>query len=217
MTKKVVIAHFDKDINWVSEINKDIEFEVYSTSHTNINGITNNKIFFISPNKGMDSNMYLKFILNNYDNLPDKILFVHHHFMDWSQDFSLPFIINNLIWEYSDYINVGKRNCYGNIYEMYDKKYLHVKDWFKFVWPIFDGYLEFPEKNLFYYAGTQFMVNKELILQYPKSFYQNLHNWVIQTDMEDYKVGRIFEYLWHYIFTKNTIDKKFNNNEIFKL
>jgi hypothetical protein len=215
MKKKVLIAHFNKDISWVNEIDRLINFEIYSTSHSEIDNIDKDKIYFIDINKGMDANMYLKFILNNYDNLPDKILFVHHHFSDWSQDFSLPFIINNLKWDSFDYVNVGKRECYQDLYKINNGNYRYIKDWFKDIWYLFDEYLKFPDDCLYYYAGTQFMVSKELILQYPKEFYQKLYNWLLDTNWEDYKSGRIFEYLWHYIITKNPIDKEISNNEIY--
>ncbi len=217
MNKKVIIAHYNKNIEWVDKINKDINFEIHSTSNDKINGIPSDKITFVEPNKGMDANMYLNFIIKNYEKLPDKILFIHHHETDWSHDYPLSYIINNLNWDYSNYINIGCQNCYTNLYTLNNGDYLIVKDWFKDVWYLFDEYLHFPDTSLFYNAGTQFMVDKELILQYPKIFYQRLYDWLITTEWPDYKSGRVFEYLWHYILTKNCDDKKFNPQEIFKL
>jgi hypothetical protein len=218
MKKKILIAHHDKDLSWISEIDGNIDYVIYTTSSKEIKGVNSNKIFHLAKNKGMDANMYLNYILNNYSNLPDKILFVHHHIIDWSQDFSLPFIINNLKWEFSDYINIGCRNCYANLYEMENGKYEYVKnDWLRNIWFLFESYLEFPENTLYYYAGTQFMTNKELILKYPKTFYEKLLKWLMDTNWECQKTGRIFEYLWHYILTGKSDDVYYKNEEIFNL
>ncbi len=179
MNKKVIIAHFNRNIEWVKEINKEIDFEIYSTSDKEIDNILSDKITFIEPNKGMDANMYLNFIIKNYDNLPDKILFVHHHETDWSHDFPLPYIINNLNWDYSNYINIGCQNCYNDLYSINNGGYSFIKDWFRDIWYLFEDYLILPETTLFYNAGTQFMADKELILQYPKIFYQRLYDWLI--------------------------------------
>ena len=208
-----------EDLSWVNEINPDVDYEIYSTSHSNFENVDQNKITFIEKNKGLDANMYLTYIIKNYEDLPDKILFTHHHRTHWSHDFPLPYIINNLNWENSDYMNIGCRNCYGNLYDnnVFGTIYSVWKDFFKEIWYLFEEYLEHPDKELIYYAGTQFMCSKELILQYPKKFYERLHDWLMVTEWEDAKSGRAFEYLWHYILTKNPIDRHHTNEQIFKL
>ena len=91
-----------------------------------------------------------------------------------------------------------------------------ARGWVNCAWnEVLGKYLPFPS-SLLNYAGTQFMCHKKLILQYPKSFYADLHTWLMFTSLPDRASGRVFEYVWHYILTKNPIDKKYEINEILK-
>lgn len=201
---QVLIAHHNKDISWIKEINSNISVEVYSTGDPTQKN-------YITPNKGMDANMYLKYIINNYDNLPERILFCHHHKTDWTQDFDLPYIINNLNWELADFVNIGARKNYGDVFVIDPR----TKQWLKDVWFLFERYIPYPSE-LFYIAGTQFMCSKDLILQYPKSYWQSLYSWLMLTEMPCWLSGRIFEWGWAYLLTKNPIDKLFTNEELFR-
>jgi len=201
----VLIAHHNKDVSWINEITSDVDIKIYSTSDPT-------KIY-VTPNKGMDANMYLRYILDNYSNLPDRTLFVHHHREDWSQDYDLPYIINNLNWKLADYFNIGARKCYGDPYVLESP----ARGWVTCAWQeVLGKYLPFPNK-LLNYAGTQFMCHKKLILQYPKRFYADLHTWLMFTSLPDRASGRVFEYIWHYILTKDPIDKKYEINQILNL
>jgi hypothetical protein len=73
-------------------------------------------------------------------------------------------------------------------------------------WYILEKYVPYPEKLMFF-AGTQFCVHRDLILQYPKEFYQNCREWVYTTNEAGWFIGRFFEYTWHYIFTGNPIEQ----------
>lgn len=202
--KKVLIAHYNKDINWVSKINKDLEISIYTTSDPNKELYTPlGKVTNYVPNKGMDTSMYLKYIIDNYYTLPDKSLFVHHHEIDHTQDYDLPFIINNLNWSCDDYFSICRRDFYGDVFIIDPRS----KKWIQDCWFLFEKYLEFPVQ-LVYYAGTQFCVNKELIMQYPYDYWVFLYDWVMTTPLEDWLSGRIFEWCWHYLLTKNSIEIK---------
>lgn len=200
----ILIAHHNKDISWVNEITSNVNIIIYSTADKS-------KVF-VSPNKGMDANMYLRYIIDNYDNLPDKTLFCHHHKTDWTQDYDLPFIINHLNWDLADYFSICARKNYGDVF-IIDPR---TKQWLKDSWYIFEDYITFPNE-LYYYAGTQFVCSKELIMQYPKSYWKKLLGWVLMTQLPDWLVGRIFEWTWHYLLTKDPIDKKYENNQFLKL
>lgn len=198
--KNILVAHYKRDLGWINRINKDFNVIIYSTSDPNYNYV---------KNKGMDASMYLKYIIDNYYNLPDKTLFVHHHEMDWTQDYDLPFIINNLNWECDDYFSICARKYYGDLFFHYPQHKIDMKN----IWNIFSGYLDFPD-CLFYYAGTQFCADKKVLLQYPIEFWVNLFNWVMTVSLPDGFVGRVFEWSWHYILTKNPKEKQRNIEEI---
>lgn len=200
----VLIAHHNKDISWINEITSNVDVKVYSTSDKS-------KIF-VEPNKGMDANMYLRYIIDNYDNLSERTLFVHHHKTDWTQDYEMPFIINNLNWELDNYFSVCARKNYGDVF-IIDPR---TKQWLKDIWHLFEEHIPYPTQ-LFYYAGTQFMCHRDLIRQYPKSYYKKLLGWLLMTDKPDWLTGRIFEWCWGYLLTKNPKEIQYENNQIFKL
>lgn len=209
---KVVVAHYNKDISWIDKIDKNIDVEVYSSNKDFDTSIYKN--ITITPNKGMDSIMYLSYIVNNYYSLPDRILFVHHHEYDWTQNYSLPFTINNLKWDCDDYFSIGKREYYGDVLKQtINEPVDRVANLLKNNWYIFKEHIEYPEE-LYYYPGTQFCISKNLILQYNFEYWEGLYKWVLSNNLEDYDCGRIFEWCWHYILTKNSIEKNRDIKEI---
>lgn len=204
MKKIIVVAHYNEDIEWLDNI--DIEKIIYSK--------TNKNFKYIDKNKGQEVICYLKYIIDHYDNLPEKILFIHAHKNSQHQDFDTDKIIPVLKWELADFFSINKRSWYQEI-----SKNLHLDEhaydgWLKENWNIFEIYIPFPEK-LKFYSGAQFVVNKSLILQYPKKFWTSLYDWISETPISNYISSRIFEYTWHYIFTKNPIEKQYEHNDIF--
>ncbi len=194
----IVIAHYHKPLDWVKQIGQ--QFCVYSTGYSEIESVYIDNV--LQNNKGVDANHYLNYIIDNYDNLPDKILFCHHHENDWTQDRSLPEIINNLNWNCADYFSVG---AYCNTWQALPGNQEWLRN-YAFLLP--NGKL--PD-SLVYIAGTQFVVSKELILKHKKEYYQFLLAWLYYTDMPDNQSGRLFEYTWHYILTGNGVEKQYQN------
>ena len=52
---------------------------------------------------------------------------------------------------------------------------------------------------------AQFAVSREQIYQRPVEDYTKIRQWVIDTEKDDAKSGRIMEYLWHVIFGKEAV------------
>jgi len=217
MKNTVVVTHYDMDISWIDEIrDKNIDIEIYSNSG-NFPNLERNTINYHNPlNLGREAHLYLTYIINNYNKLPDNILFLHSHKVDWSQDFSLPFIIDNIKWDSFDYFNIASREHYNTLFTQGDYGHGSPKEWMINSWKIFEDKYDFP-KEIYYYAGGQFKVNKKLILQYDISFYKKLDDWLLNTELPDWISARIFEYTWHLIFTKNPIDEKLENHKIFNI
>ena len=203
MNKIVLISHYSSDLAWLKELN--VPYVIYSKTNKNEN--------FIDFNKGQEIPMFLKFIIDWYDKLPDKVLFFHDHLISPHQDFESTFIINNVNWNLDNYFSVNKREWYQTIDKNSTVEPTGI-DWVNDNWYIFEKFLKKQEKYCFY-SGAQFVVNKELILAYSKSYYEYLFNWIKETNLSNYITSRIFEYTWHYLFTKNPIEKKYKNEDIF--
>lgn len=217
MKKVAVITHYDMDITWIDEIqDNDVDIVIYSNSGNFPELKRNTKNIFNPINLGREAHLYLKFIMDNYYSLPDEILFTHSHKTDWSQDFSMPFIIDNIKWNAFDYFNVASRQHYNSLFTQGNYGHGSPKEWMQNCWFLFEDKFQFPQE-IFYYAGGQFKVSKKAILQHPIEYYKKFDDWLMSTDWPDWISARIFEYTWHLIFTGNSTDKKVENIEIFNL
>jgi hypothetical protein len=214
--KNILFAHFNEGLGWIENLNGDYNKIVYSKT------IDYNKERFIPINKGQEVPMYLKYIIDFYDNLPEKTLFLHAHLNSPHQDFDSSYIVENLNWDCDDFFSVNKREWYQEVSKNYQLSQGSFDVWLTKYWHKFQDFLPFPENGLFFYSGAQFVVSKELILQYPKYFYENLYDWVLTDTINlppqtsDEIISRIFEYTWHYIFTKKPVEVTKSNQEIFK-
>lgn len=194
----VVISHYDHDVSWINNIN--IPYIIYSK--------TNNPCCrHIDINSTQVNTVYLKYIIDFYDNLSDKILFVHGHKTLWHQTTPIDYIISNLNWDLDEYFSINDREIYQEITSEFGSKVEpNAYQWIKENWSLFENYLPLPNKLLFY-SACQFVVSKKLVLQYPIEFYKKLYLWSVENKLGNYIGSRIFEYTWHYIFTKNPIEK----------
>ena len=200
---KIIIAHYNEDLNWAIELKNIFDIEIYSK--------TDGRFNIIEGNKGQEVPMYLKYIIDNYTNLPEKTLFLHGHQMSLHQDYSSDFIIKNVNWNLDKFFSVNRREWYQEVSENYAISPDAFKIWLKNNWHIFQDKLEFPTNGLFFYSGAQFVVDKSLILQYELDFWGNLYKWIQTVDIDSAITSRIFEYTWHYIFSKKTIETKYDN------
>lgn len=213
--KKIVIAHYNEDLFWTQNLKFDGEVIIYSKTDKS------NPDRYVPINKGQEVPMYLKYIIDFYDNLPDKTLFLHGHYHSPHQDYDSKFICENLNWDNSDFFSVNRRDWYQDIGDNLNTWKVHSM-WLQECWEMFEGFLPFPNQGTMFYSGAQFVVGKELILKYPKMFYEKIYNWVltktinIPPQTSDEIISRVFEYIWHYVFTGLPIENKQDYSNIFK-
>jgi len=205
----IIISHFKNDIKWVENVLNPNIF-IYSK-------INNNPKFIFYPfTQGQEVNVYLKFIIDHYFNLPDKCLFLHDHQKSWHQDFNTDFICNSLNWNLDSYFSINKRTGY-EIISWISPPHARQFQLLKTNWDfLFEGLLEFP-REIGYYMGGQFVVNKNNILKYPLKIYEKWLNWINNAKdpmtPEGNVPGQLFEWTWNYIFTNTTHEKKYQNSE----
>lgn len=214
--RNILIAHYKEDLSWLDEFEFDGNIIVYSkTDHRDPKR-------HISINKSQEVPMYIKYILDNYDDLPDKILFMHGHSDSPHQDYPSRYICENVDWNHEMFFSVNKRDWYQEVSSNIQVSSGSFDIWLRKYWDIFSEFLSFPENGLRFYSGAQFVVDKSLIIQYPRLFWQRLYDWSISEEINlpgyssDYVSSRIFEYTWHYIFTKDPIEPQKEYSQIFK-
>ncbi|GES58834.1 hypothetical protein ATEIFO6365_0003011700 [Aspergillus terreus] len=173
-------------------------------------------------NKGHEVMVYLSYIIEHYDNLPDIIAFMHSHQFAWHNDE----IFNGNAAEMLRRLNPARiiREGYMNLRctwapgcpdwlhpgtleedESKQEETMLAKSWGE----IFPDH-PIPDV-LAQPCCAQFAVSRERILSIPKARFVYYRDWILRTELSDYISGRIWEYLWHVVFTgENVICPKEN-------
>lgn len=148
-----------------------------------------------------------RYIIDNYENLPDVMLFIHSQRFQWHNDdpyydgvamlrnFQVPYLLQQ------GYVNlrcVWTLGCPAEIHPLKDvhREDVHAGEYFK------NGFEElFPDQPVPEEVGAsccaQFGVSRAQVLKRPKSDYERFRQWLVQTPLQDDLSGRIMEYSWH--------------------
>lgn len=183
-----------------------------SKLHYTIDDIHQNQPSSVPANRGHEGMGYLTYVINHYHALPDVSIFMHAHRVTWhNNDFlnsDAAAMITRLNPEYvmrHGYVNLRCHNdpgCPAHLRPTASLPFDENKPEQSFVGrafrQIFPGH-ELPEA-LSQPCCAQFAVSRETILKIPIERYQELRQWLIDSELADTITGRIFEYLWQYIF-----------------
>lgn len=163
-------------------------------------------------NKGHEVMVYLTYIIDYYDNLADVNIFMHSHHKAWHNNELLDRDAAKMVRHLSPervaregYMNL---RCHwdpgcpawlhpGNTVENRDKQeeVLIAECWSQlFPYEPVPTVLSQP-------CCAQFAVSGARIRELPKHRYVYMRDWLIRTELDDYLSGRVFEYVWQYIFT----------------
>ncbi|KAI5370797.1 hypothetical protein Slin15195_G016690 [Septoria linicola] len=163
-------------------------------------------------NKGHEVMVYLSYIIDFYDQLPDVSIFMHAHRYAWHNNELLDTDAAQMVRHLSPervtregYMNL---RCHwdpgcptwlhpGSTKDNYDKpeEVLLAECWSE-LFP-----MDPVPSVLAQACCAQFAVSRERILATPKMRYIVMRDWLIRTELTDYLSGRIFEHIWQYIFT----------------
>jgi len=177
-------------------------------------------------NKGREAMVYLSYIIDHYDNLPDVSLFVHAS-EGWHDDLTKGGMVELLPRiRIAHLLNNGYTNlrcshvsgCHPKSRrirpkatedeimsaELFNKDYrLRFADSYMQVMNI-DDINQVPEEigNI---CCAQFAVPRSTILKNPYEEYERMRQWILDTPKWDHEVGWIFEKIWHIIFKQEII------------
>ncbi|KAJ5712364.1 hypothetical protein N7493_008832 [Penicillium malachiteum] len=209
-TKTLVIPRMQsEDVSWIEQELPDWQTAIY---------VADDPSAPLHPpkNKGHEVMVYLSFVIDFYDNLPDVAVFMHSHQEAWHNDeifggdaaeilrrLSLPRVIRE------GYMNTRctfAPGCPawmhpGTVVENEQKQEetMLARAW---------GEL-FPDDPvpsvLAQPCCAQFALSRDRIRTIPRARFIFYRDWLLQTDLSDYIAGRIWEYLWQYIFTGEAV------------
>jgi archaellin len=204
MSYTIVVARYNENIDWLrNEMHNCI---IYNKGEKlNIN----NEI--ILENVGRESETYLNYIISNYGNLPDVVIFTQGKISDHKGADDTNYLINlknealfnmksyptithydinnNLHWDKT--WNLQNGNYYMNDNYKNNNKITFI-DWFKI-----NIKYEYPNPISIYVNGI-FSIKKELILKNSLDYYKNL---ILEVNHHiNPTEGHFFERSWYYIF-----------------
>jgi hypothetical protein len=215
-TKRLIIARMtEEDVTWIE----------LTMGHMIRDGTLETKIYVADDptaplhppkNKGHEVMIYLTYIIDHYDDLADVNIFMHSHRISWHNNDLAGQDASDMIKRLSPeriqregYMNL---RCHwgpgcpdwihpGTINEDINKQEETVlaKSWSE-LFP-----LDPVPQVLAQACGAQFALTRDRIQQIPKSKFVIYRNWMLRTPLSDYISGRVWEYLWQFIFTGQNI------------
>jgi hypothetical protein len=211
-TRTLVIGHTKHEsINWISEVLPDIHVAAY---------VVDNQQAPLHPpkNKGREAMVYLTYIIDHYDTLPDIVLFLHASRNAWHNNVFHDRDSAQMIRTMRDdhiaregYFNVRCEHNPGCPDWLHlDRPEVDFDSVFKpeersftsQIWKEIWGNTSRVPQTLSQPCCAQFAVTGERIRLNPLATYIHMRNWLLQTHMPDHDSGRVMEYSWHYLFTR---------------
>lgn len=204
-TEVLVIAKVGKEnIDWIHQTLPSLRTAIY---------VADDPSAPLHPpeNKGNEAMIYLTYIIDHYDNLPDIMMFMHSHHFGWHNNA----ILDNNAYEILARLNREKviREGYMNLRCRW---FPGCPDW------IHPGHLQenggkmeewelgqvwselFPQdavpQLLAQPCCGQFALARERVLTIPQDKFIHYREWLLQTDLPSCLSGRVWEYLWQYVF-----------------
>ena len=183
------MSHYSYNTSWVEE--QPFCYEVMERVHGA--GEAQPQHPQVSINKAQEAVAYLRYIIDHYDELPRRVIFLHDHRTAWHQldmvDLlhavrldAYPFFSVNGIW------NRGLRpKDYAHA-----ARFWHENGLDRAIGP-------FPRDNnaIAFMCCAQFVVSRARIRQRPLALWRRLYAWADRTELSNAVSSRIFEWLWH--------------------
>lgn len=209
-TRVMVIPRMkEEDITWISDELPDIDLAVY---------VANDPTAPLHPpkNKGHEVIIYLTYIIDHYDDLPDVIVFMHAHRWTHHNNEFLGYDAVEMLHRLSSahvvregYVNM---RCHWN---PGCPEWLHPVSTQEFMGKQEETVLSrcwaelFPLDPLPQFLAqpccAQFALSKERVRSIPISRFVFFRDWILRTPLSDYISGRIWEYSWQFVFTGQNV------------
>jgi hypothetical protein len=182
----IVVSRYKEDTTW-------IEGYPYVKIYNKHSG--SNKL----PNIGRESHTYLHYVVENYDNLPDRVFFTQGDMTGHESRTVDEFIYSKDKITGGFFSHKGP-NAFPKGDGRVDWPQLHKADMDFFDWfsKYIDENIDMRTSDLRWSAGAIFSVRKDMILSRPKKFYEDLLSQF--PDHSDPEIGHYFERAWYYIF-----------------
>ena len=161
----IVVSRYNKKVDWVYRLKGDNKIFIYDKE-------TPENPYNIPVNKGNEASVYLKYIIDNYDNLSTYTFFIHDDEYTWHHYGSIVDKFDEAVRSNKMYYNINDNCVLGSI--LTNEWYSDILEWYKLYVENYIHMDTLPNKDwtLNYRGSAQFLVNKSLITNLPKKFYE---------------------------------------------
>jgi hypothetical protein len=205
----VVVSRYRRDTSFVYKLKGVHRFFIYDKETTeNPNNIP--------VNKGQEASVYLKYVIDRYEKLPEFTFFIHDEEYAWHHSGSIVDKFDEAVASGKKYFNINDKAVMGSIFT--NKWYNEIVEWYsKYIEP-YIPMNSLPNKDWTdgHLGSAQFLVHRSNIQKLPKKFYEDLYTWITTTDMENQMSARFLEWTWH-LFWDDEIEMLQNGSEISKV
>ena len=189
MKRLAVISRFNENLDWINELK--IPYLIYNKGENNIN------FPCISiPNNGRESETFLRYIIENYPDLPDEIAFIQGNPFDHCNDIlfhlnsknittyqienKVTFLMNKHLEKYYLECNIDGSPHHSG---------LPIKETLDQMGIEYDEYLLFSQ-------GAQYLVSKSCIVSKPLEWWEHLY----KVHNNNNLLPWVFERIWPLIY-----------------
>jgi len=202
----VVVSRYKKNTDWTNSL----RLEKYNTNIMIYDKENPSNPYNVPINRGREASVYLKYIVDHYNDLPEYTFFIHDEDYSWHHIGSIEERFVEAINSKELYFNI---NCYNLQPFSHITEKEELMEWYnEFVEP-YIPIDKLPNKDWLpgYKACAQFLVHKNLIQHLPIEFYKNLYNWIINYE-KDTLSGFFLEWTWHLFWCISPTYKIYNSN-----
>lgn len=197
--RHVIVAKYDEDVSWLRQLSPQYNVTIYQSHDPNGEHFV--------ENYGNEASKYLQYIVDNYDVLPDSMMFLQAGRMDWHDPMAKDILLRDWDWSAVN-SNGGMRSlptaapcliedseedpsaenrqwpyqegCPG-VAEHYPKQMATLRD----IWPdVFQEELGALPSKWLTHCCAQFQVSRDAVQRHPKEFYERLFHWTLDHDKE---------------------------------
>ena len=178
MDYRIVVSKYKENVQWVNEFDNS-KVIVYDKSDNPIKGSIS------IPNIGRETETFFRYIVDNYENLPDYVVFLQgnpfDHYKTSKYGFLKDYILKKILEQPTERVPIGnmrknRRNLLG----------LNLHNYYEFL------FNKKSPRKFYYNIGAQNIVPKEIILKRSKHFWKKLQNLIYNCGNES---GQSMKYL----------------------
>ncbi|MEK7564208.1 MAG: hypothetical protein AAB510_01390 [Patescibacteria group bacterium] len=202
----LMVSNYNADISWILDYTDN--YIIYDRSDTDewVKPFDPKKVMKV-PNIGWDIYDKFTYIIDNYENLPSSMILTKGNIFKYITKEEFDNICNNKVFtpiftkHHKIHLPVAFYGDDGMYNEINNSWYLNIfaskyfKTYDDLIWP----FIKNIPKYIKFAPGSNYLVTRENILQYPKSFYEQLRTYIDYSPHpgEAQIIERILYHLWN--------------------